>query len=250
MGWAFAWATAKGAVHADGEVCQDFAACSAVSRGVLVAALADGAGSAQLGAFGAKTSVSAFLCEASAFVERGTSFDVSDLKSLFESTVQSVRREADTLGYEFSKCASTLIGVICEPEATHILQIGDGAAVLRIGDEWSIPIWPVETEFINTTHFITSANANELVQVQAGLPPIDELVMFSDGLQLLVLDSKTREPHLQFFNSVTERFSLSASEENSEMSVWLGEMLRSPGVVSRTDDDTSVLLAKRYERVL
>ncbi len=246
MGWAYAWSTAKGAVHTADEECQDFAIC-ATSNGVLIAVLADGAGSTKGGGIGARAACMSFVRLATSHSNKDHAIDSHCFLEIFGLVVNDVRRLSNDLNCNHSDLASTLVGVICEPDATHISQIGDGAAVVRRGEDWTIPVWPAETEFVNTTHFVTSANALDSVQIQVGLPPIDELVMFSDGLQHLVLDAKSKEPHLQFFHSVSERFNPDSSGEDKEMGAWLSNLLRSPGVVNRTDDDTSILVARRHE---
>jgi len=85
------------------------------------------------------------------------------------------------------------------------LQIGDGAIVATSHgeeeDEWSWIFWPQKGPFANTT---TCCLEDALQVLEFELLPrrIDEIAMFTDGLEGLVLHHKTKTVHDPFFNAV------------------------------------------------
>src|SRR5688500_16784036 len=70
--WKFAYATSTGVAHLDrGEPCQDYALCSGIGSGVLVAVIADGAGTAKYGGNGARLVCESFLNAIARCLESG-----------------------------------------------------------------------------------------------------------------------------------------------------------------------------------
>jgi hypothetical protein len=156
----------------------------------------------------------------------------------------SIQDKIPKAQHESHSC--TFVGAVAGPKGALIIQIGDGACVVKLATsgEFSIPIWPEETEFLNHTFFVTMADAEEHLRVYRLEEPIAEVALMTDGLQHLVLDLKTRQPHQPFFNSVFERLS-SEPEHDIKASWWLERTLASDPVTKRTDDDTSIVIARR-----
>ncbi|MGV3615768.1 MAG: PP2C family serine/threonine-protein phosphatase [Fimbriimonas sp.] len=259
MSWSYAWALrSKGG--------EDNAGDDAVfvahrpEADVLVLAVADGAGSADFGGVGAKVASRAFVevaerlwsQERLASVLTGTALegrmrapDPDIGIAILREVQRQVRDEADRLEANPILLAATLVGVVLKRDEAFFFQIGDGAAVIRIGDDYETAVVPEETEFVNTTYFITSPDAEAHVQTRVVEARIEEVALFSDGIQMLVLHPTDQSPHAAFFGTVFR--TLREPGEDAASKAWLGNMLGSDMVTSRTDDDTSIVIARRLE---
>ena len=75
---------------------------------------------------------------------------------------------------------------------------------------------------------------------------MEELAIFSDGLERLVLRDADRRAHDPFFEAVFRPLrTASAQGVDPTLSASLGRLLASQTIVSRTDDDTTLVLASR-----
>ena len=87
-------------------------------------------------------------------------------------------------------------------------QIGDGAVVAQEGEGvWQPLLWPDHGEYVNTTRFLTDADAlAPSARSSSSLPALSSVCLFSDGLERLVLDLRARTAHAPFFDAVFKRF--------------------------------------------
>jgi hypothetical protein len=101
-------------------------------------------------------------------------------------------------------------------------------------------------EFANTTNFVVSDNALDVLEVEHARRPIDEIALFTDGIENLVLHRGTKTVHDPFFNAVLKpvRDSTSVGYDES-LSEKLKAYLSSPAFSERTDDDRTLLIATR-----
>lgn len=238
--WAFGAGVRKGSVHGEGSVCQDVAWVE-TSGDRLVAIVADGAGSTELGQVGAEVATRA-MGKALA--------DLSDVNretivAAFLGAVQAVHDEAARLERPASDLSSTLLGAVLLEAEAFFFQIGDGATVYRMGDDYAVAIWPEGGEYVNTTVFVTSPDASSHFQVRRVAGGVQEVMVFSDGIQYLVLDHKEKAPHQKFFHSVSEQLIFEGVGRIPFFDQWIEALLGAPQVTSRTDDDTSLIVAKR-----
>lgn len=153
--WVWAGARAVGTSHlAQAQPCQDAFACKVWQRPgaepVLVAVLADGAGSAaraDVGASLATALVRDIVCEA---LDDGIDFD--DVPELLRHALRETRLalelKATYDGREINDYASTLLAVVAHPSGTVAGQIGDGAIVVDTGaGGWRVVHWPDHGEY-------------------------------------------------------------------------------------------------------
>lgn len=145
---------------------------------------------------------------------------------------------------EHAAFATTFLGAILLPNRLLVLHLGDGAAVAGSGACLKVVSSAAETEFVNVTRFLTDADALDHFHLSWIEEPFDRICLMTDGLQPLVIDDRTREPHPPFFDRV---FQALAPQEgfDERASAWLSNMLKGDSVRSRTDDDTTIVLAKR-----
>jgi hypothetical protein len=129
--------------------------------------------------------------------------------------------------------------------AAAFSQIGDGAIVVGDGDTYRTVFWPQNGEYANTTNFVTDeAFADNLVfQLHQG--PVDELALFTDGLQMLALNFADHSVHRPFFLPMFRKLRLAAAGEGLPRA--LRHFLGSPSVNQRSDDDKTLILATRVQ---
>lgn len=248
MSWSYAWARrSKAGVFDAGDdatgVRQDGEA--------LIVVVADGAGSAELGGVGARIACDTFLEVAASVVRQPAvtatagGSEASPAHQIFQSIRSRVLGEAESRSATPMTLATTMVGAVLLPDRAFFLQIGDGAAVFQTyQDEYRTAIQPEETEFVNATFFVTSADAEEHVRCEWVPRRVEQVALFTDGLQPLVLHPTDHRPHSAFFDTVFRTLRRADRDEDSER--WLLNMLASDMVTRRTDDDTSIVIARRW----
>ncbi|MBX3329581.1 MAG: protein phosphatase 2C domain-containing protein [Nitrospira sp.] len=248
MVWRWAAARATGRSHLkSGLPCQDRFGVQLLANGTLIAALADGAGSAVRGEVGAETAVLTVLSSLHKSLNEGA----TDLKSLVQDAVgearQAVIAVAERDQQDIRQYASTLLAVVLTNEGGAAAQIGDGVIVVkRDHEEWAWILWPQRGEYTNTTFFLTDPAATQRLEVEGFPGPITDLALMSDGLECLALRYADQTVHQPFFNGMFRSLVLEqGSDEIKTFSDSLKDYLASEPISSRTDDDVSIILATR-----
>ncbi|MFN7928918.1 MAG: PP2C family serine/threonine-protein phosphatase [Blastocatellia bacterium] len=251
--WRFAGARTTGLSHLKtGLPCQDYFACLALPHNTLVAAVADGAGSATMAEQGAKIAVTTVIKHLKQSLEEGS----SDFKGVIRSAAAAARRavveEANSQGKDPRSYASTLLAVALTPNGGGALQIGDGVIVVSDDAEgWSWMFWPQRGEYANTTHFLTDENALEQIEVEVFGGTITDVALMSDGLEPLALHYASQTVHDPFFTGLFQPLlKAEGNAEINQLSSALEQFLASDRVKLRTDDDVSLILATRRARGL
>ena len=246
--WRVAAASVQGVSHARSEqVCQDAHAVALLPNGVLVAAVADGAGSAALSEVGsalaAETAVAAIATATTLPSARDTEGWQALLTEALRLAQLRLETEAERREVDLNALATTLLLAVATPEATAVMQVGDGAIVVGDADGGARALtFPLHGEYANTTVFLTGPDALETAQF--GLhPAATHLALFSDGLQRIALDMTTGTPFAPFFLPL---FRFVANEPDAAAAQnQLSAFLSSPRVQERSDDDITLALASR-----
>jgi hypothetical protein len=241
-GWTVAAATRRGESHARrGERGQD-ALCLRLRGGLMVAVLADGAGSAPRGGPGA-----ALACRmlAQAALAARHPLDETGPAPWLSAARSAIAAAAETRGLAPRDFAATLILAVSDGAATLVAHVGDGGAVALGPEGWHALSWPETGEYAGTTHFLTDDPPALRVTRHDG--PVRALALFTDGLERLVLDFAAQQPHAPFFDRMTAPLSRSGPGRDRALSRALGDWLESPAVAARTDDDRTLLLARPLE---
>lgn len=247
---AFRWAAASvpGTSHAaQNTPCQDAYSIhrgSAYGAPYLVAALADGAGSARFAEQAAKMAVAAFTRFVMAELP---SWGLDGLDDLALDAASGVHCELRRLATEASLSpddfATTLLGVIVTPDAMSFLQIGDGGIVVRKSgtSDWNLVFRPQHGEFHNHSRFITDADAFDRIEQanHAGTP--GTICLFTDGIEDLVLRPGTLGVHPPLFDLLAGRLSHAEQGHAQPLSHEIAAILAGADVRARTDDDTSLI---------
>ena len=249
-GWKIAASSIAGVSHIKtGTVCQDAHAYRVLPNGLLIAAVADGAGSASLSDIGAKLAVETalrtleYLAGASSNPARFFP-DEQAVRDTLQTARQAVEMEAQSRDVPARELATTLLVAVASDTQIIGAQIGDGAIVARDanGDVFAITT-PPDAEYANATTFLTSPDALQSAQFVHIHKPAASLCLFSDGLQRLALKLPEGTPHAPFFAPLF-RF-LAEATDPSAANAQLAAFLRSPRIADRADDDLTLLLAAR-----
>lgn len=246
MRWSWAAASSIGTSHLrTGGRCDDAHRCLEVDE-VLIAVASDGAGSALCGAQGAALVCRTLALElATAIRQAGLPGD--DLIELaFDRVRDRIAHAAAGLGLTLRDFAATAVVILAGPDDTVVAHVGDGAVAVREADgEWRAASWPAAGEFAGTTFFVTD-DGGARVRISRLALPVAELAVLTDGLERLALSFSGDVAHAPFFAGMMRPL---AARETVARSAEVSEMLRSylisDVVCSRTDDDKTLILARR-----
>lgn len=252
--WRYAHASAVGAAHIEQNTpCQDRFICRVITTKegeILIAAVADGAGSTSSGQIGAETACRLFAEEAEDFLKSGDASLCSLNESFgkfwlefFQKKIAEIAEKEEKPRRDF---ASTFIGAVIGAEVSAFFQVGDGAAVYSTpenSDEYLFAIAPVETEYANVTDFLTDTDALAALRFNFIDKKIEDLILFSDGIFAVAVDYKTNQPHTPFLRPMIAP--LKKASNASGLSQKLESFLSSPKINEKTDDDKTIILATR-----
>jgi len=250
--WKIVHASVTGTSHIELTLpCQDYC-CVEVIQGVdtqdyLVCVVADGAGSALFGGEGAQLACKVALASIK------TTLDDMPLKSLnniaiegwIEEIQHTICETADMNGVIVREYACTFLGAVIGSNTSIFFQIGDGAIVASSGTVQGVVFWPDNGMYANMTHFITEQDAYLHLQFAVVNTRIDEVALFTDGIQNLTLSFEQRTPHIPFFEPMLQKMRMSIPDECLKFNELLAQFLNSPSVNERTDDDKTLVLATR-----
>jgi hypothetical protein len=249
VAWTWAAATCRGISHVrDGSDCQDASRC--ISAGLdshtLIAVVCDGAGSASYGGQGAAITCRTISESARAHFANSRALpNDGDVWSWVDETRERINRAAASRSLERREFSCTLVTVFATDSATMILHIGDGAAVVRLDNNWIAPSWPAHGEYASQTFFVTDDPAPQL-RITRLETAVDVVTVFSDGIERLVLDFASQSAPAPFFDGMMKPFaSSSVAGRDNRLSASLKRYLDSKRVNERTDDDKSLILAVR-----
>jgi hypothetical protein len=248
--WRVVGAAAIGISHKKQNLpCQDAQAyrlVSAAGRPLLLAAVADGAGSAEFSDRGAQAAVEAALqtLEAELLITEGHSLEeyAGLLYLAFESARAAVVKLAGQEELTLRSLATTLTCTLAHSEGVVAAQLGDGAVVALLGAENLLSVTqPQRGEYANETYFLTQEDALERLEIIILEAPLQGLAVMSDGLMRLAMQMPANEPHLPFFKPLFA-FTKHAADP-AAAARQLESFLSSERVCTRTDDDKSLVLA-------
>ncbi|QLE56107.1 PP2C family serine/threonine-protein phosphatase [Nostoc sp. TCL26-01] len=228
------------------QLCQDAHHWQLLPGNILVAAAADGAGSASQGKVGAMVAVETAI-------ENLTLKEITRASLADDETVQlllteallaakkAVEDEAVACNQQPQDLATTLIIAIASPDMVAAAQIGDGLAVAkdRLGNLLALTI-PDNGEYINETTFLTSPGALDTAQMRLWRETIENIGVLTDGLQMLALNMVVGEPHKPFFFPLFDF--VKNAEDQAEAKEQLVRFLSSERITQRTDDDLTLII--------
>jgi hypothetical protein len=213
----------------------------------LIVVVSDGAGSASEGAHGA-----AYTCDevVTQLTRRIPEPPPSDdwLRDCVARTREGLLVEAQRLEVQPRELAATMLCAVLGTRWSAFAQVGDGAIVTPENGTatWAWLFWPQRGEYANSTNFLVDATALEHLEVGTLVNPQQEIAVFTDGLQHLVLNYEEQAVHSPFFEQMMGPVRSSrAKGEDSSLSIGLERYLGSERVTSRSDDDLTLVMVTR-----
>jgi serine/threonine protein phosphatase PrpC len=245
--WRVVATSVRGASHHKRQQpCQDAHYWRTIRDDVLVAAVADGAGSAALGKVGATLAACAAATTVCARRPPPVWPEPDEdwrqwLVDALRAAQAIIAAEARARQVPVREFATTLILVVAMPEGVAVAQIGDGAVVVgdAAGQLVALTV-PQNGEYANETTFLTSPNALDTAQVCVWRGRPRHVAAFSDGLQRLALTMPNGHPHAPFFLPFFRL--VDAVPESREAHVQVEAFLCSQRVRARTEDDVTLVL--------
>lgn len=250
--WKYGFASVAGTSHLKAALpCQDASRAEITldqnANEVLIAVASDGAGSAAQAQLGSVMATEFFIAKVKTHFETGGSLKqladgfIENWVAAFQQTAASWVGDGGTI-QEF---ACTLLAAVVGNEQTIYFHLGDGAIVESENDLYRCASWPQQGEYANTTHFLTDADAASKIVVALKDYAVDEVALFTDGLQNLVLDYRTQSAHSPFFAPLFNWLRPRPGGFSEEFSDSLAGYLNLEKFNARTDDDKTLLLATR-----
>ncbi len=258
--WCIATATTPGSSHLrEGLPNQDAVAYRIVESDigeVVIAAVADGAGSASRSDEGSQIAVDAAVSTivdgigqqpAAASCEHLAESLARDAIVQAKTDVEDYGREHDILSREL---ASTLIVAFACDSLLTAVQVGDGAVIAFNVDRGAATTLceAHSGEYANETTFITSCpKPHEIAYVgHASGCDYDALALITDGLQNLALKMPEREAFMGFWSPMLD--DLAHTDQPEAVQERLQEFIGDERVQSRTTDDVTIAIAARSSR--
>jgi serine/threonine protein phosphatase PrpC len=253
--WRVAHASAIGLAHINQNThCQDRFACETVKTAaegeVLIAVVADGAGSTTDGQTGAEIACQIFTEQVADFLSakdasvKSLTADFGKLWiSYFQQKIAAISQKDKK---ELRDYASTFVGAVVGENSAVFYQIGDGAIVFsNSGDteSYRFAIAPVETEYVNVTEFVTDETAASSLRFEMIEESVEDVILFSDGIYAVAVDYQTNQPHEPFLMPMIAP--LRNGNAANGLNEKLENFLASPKINEKTDDDKTIILASR-----
>jgi hypothetical protein len=243
--WQIIGASVVGTSHARlNTPCQDAHAYRLIQEHIMLAAVADGLGSAPRSSEGSDLVVNTALDQLEfqlvSHIPNSEAGWETLLQSVFSTCRESLLQYATEQETRLREFATTLIMAVMTEAWLAVGQIGDGAIVIQtIDGQLETLSAPQIGEYVNEVIPLTADNALENIDfvVRAN---IRALALLTDGLRNLCLTSGTQEPYAPFFLPFFD--ALPSVADQAIESEQLAHFLNSDRVNTRTDDDKTLVL--------
>lgn len=253
--WRVAHASAIGVSHLEQKTeCQDRFACKTIKTNadgeVLVAVVADGAGSTSHGQHGAQKACELFIEQIVSFLN-AENISIESITAEFGTRwLEYFQRKIVEMAEKEKKTprdfATTLVAAVAGEKCAVFFQIGDGGIVISTSGaakSYRFALPPHESEYVNLTDFLTDVDANEKLKFAKVDEKIEDIILFSDGIYSVAVDYQTNQPHEPFLMPMIAP--LRNSQNLNGLNTKLENFLASPKLNEKTDDDKTIILASR-----
>ncbi|MFA5236646.1 MAG: PP2C family serine/threonine-protein phosphatase [Methanoregula sp.] len=250
MTWKHLSLSVTGKSHNDrNEPGQDYCRTGALrfaDRDFFVGLAADGAGSTTHGGVGAEIACETLYLQILSRIRQGdTIASVSDdtIRAWITVSREAIATRSQGDGQRLKDYACTIIGVVATNDHALYFQIGDGCIVIGNGAGYRTIFWPEQGEYANTTYFVSDDAFQEHIKIEHQKTAPDEIALFTDGLQNLVLSFSTRTVHEGFFRPLFAALRKKPDNGFTDLTTHLTALLSRDDVNARSDDDKTLILA-------
>ena len=253
--WRYAQASVIGLAHLNQQTeCQDRLVCRTIETDsdgeILIAAVADGAGSTTDGQRGAEIGCEFFVSQITEFLKSGNASVRSLNEDFGKHWIEFFQARIRVIALEEKKemrdYASTFVGAVVGGGVAAFYQVGDGGAVFSADGKaasYRFAIAPTETEYVNMTEFLTDETAAKSLRFRFVEEAVEDLILFSDGIFAVAVDYKNNQPHEPFLMPMIAP--LRNGNAADGLNEKLEKFLASPNLNEKTDDDKTIILASR-----
>lgn len=252
--WRCVRASVIGTSHlATDKKCQDANAIlftkDSTGEEILALVVSDGAGSAEKSDEGSLLVCKEFLSIVERhFADGGTFAQINP--ELLDSWANEIHEALLERAFDAEEIprdyACTFLSLIVGQTTAVAVQIGDGAIVVGSNGTYETAIWPQSGEYVNATYFITDDSFISNLHITHIDKPVDEVAVFTDGIQMLALHYATQTVFEPFFRPMFDALRQEPPGERHNLNKSLEEYLDSPLISERTDDDKTLILATRF----
>jgi hypothetical protein len=252
--WQIAGSSEVGTSHASSDTpCQDANDYRQLPGGFALAAVADGLGSAERSHLGSQLAVETVLNALEGELQQplpeGSISLQADMigrmEKAFTLSRRALEKKAAELEIPLRELGTTLLAVACSPEWLITGHIGDGAIIgYWAEDGLKTASVPQRGEYANVTMPLTMDGALDQVYYQFWpIGPVS-VVLMSDGLQSLALDTRLNTPYEPFLRPFIEAVTR-AEIDPKVLNRSLISFLKSDRVNEKTDDDKTLVIVGR-----
>lgn len=252
MSWRVFQASAIGSLHIERQLpCQD--ACETWTDGeVLIAVVADGAGSASRSELGSALCVNVIVEglrkhfeDASEQQETVSPLAASkaQLVDIIDGARAKLAELAASNSLEPRDLACTLVGVVAElPDKGFFFHIGDGCGIAESADPdtSSVVSMPENGEYSNETWFVTVDEWKDHLRITPITGSIGVIAVMSDGAMPFVMSRDQKSLYPDFFTPVANYLREKGRDEGN---AGIHSILASDRTKSITNDDKTLVLA-------
>lgn len=247
--WVVVSASVQGTSHLKIALpCQDAYAYKALNDSILVAAVADGLGSAASAQVGAQLAVASAVAYMEQEIVRTLPCDeaawVQLTRDCFQSARASLEAEAQKSQAALRDYSTTLLLAVLAGDWLVTGHVGDGAAVAWLEDRGLAMVsLPKNDEYVNVTYPLTMPDMDRVAEFKAGLTKVKALALMSDGMQHVSIHTADNTPHSPFFEPLFRQ--LPGVKDMLKASQNLAEFMASGPINAHTDDDKTLVLIGR-----
>lgn len=246
--WQAIGASVRGTSHLRQDMpCQDICLWQAVDD-YLVAAVADGLGSARFADEAARLAVESIVAYLTSRLSHDVLVEVGDWQILVNAAFAEARSRlvecAKAANQSLHDFATTLLVLVLAPSWLVTGHIGDGAIVVQFDDgrlETISP--PTNGEYVNSVTPLTADDYKLHIRVRVERTAVDRAALLTDGLQLLCINLASMVPYAPFFIPLFE--AIGGVLDADSTTFQLIHFLESERVSAKTDDDKTLVIIGR-----
>lgn len=244
--WQAVGASVIGTGHIrSGKPCQDYHGHHVLNECV-IAAVADGIGSAGRSEEGAKIAVNASIDHLKESIGSIKDRSKNIVRHAFLKAREALENVSETQNTELRDYATTLLVAIAFPDMLITGHIGDGGIVGMKEDGLIITLSPpLKMEHANDVVPVTADYIHDNIRISAYDHPFSAFALFTDGIQGMALILAENAPYGPFFSPFFK--AVTNPMDTKEASEKLKDFLLSEKVCKMTDDDKTLLVLGRVK---
>jgi len=247
--WVVVAASVQGTSHIKISLpCQDAHAYKAINDSILVAAVADGLGSAMYAQAGSQLAAARAVACAEQALAAALPGDeaawVQLTRDCFLAARDRMEAEAQKNQAALRDYGTTLILAILTPDWLVTGHIGDGAVVADLEDGGlALVSSPQNEEYANVTYPLTMPDMLTVAEFKASPTKVKALALMTDGMQHVSIHTADNTPHPPFFEPLFRQ--LPGVKDMHKACQNLAEFMASEQICAHTDDDKTLVLIGR-----